>query len=86
LRTYHCKQYIANTASKPKSALALKIRELRKQKKLTQEQLAIKAGVSYTTLTKMENGAIKNPSFETVVTIAKGLEVSLDVLTNSSNA
>lgn len=77
---------MANTSLKPKSALALKIRELRKQKKLTQEQLAIKAGVSYTTLTKVENGAIKNPSFETVVAIAKGLEESLDVLTNSSNA
>ena len=70
---------MANTPSKQKSALALKIRELRKQKKLTQEQLAIKSGVSYTTLTKVENGAIRNPSFETVVAIAKGLEVNLDI-------
>ncbi|MBT4936805.1 helix-turn-helix domain-containing protein, partial [Candidatus Peregrinibacteria bacterium] len=34
----------------------------------------------YTTLTKVENEAIKNPSFETVVAIAKGLEVDVNEL------
>ncbi len=65
----------------PKSrTLGQKIKELRKQKGYTQEELAIKANVPYTTLTKVENEAVKNPSFETVAAIAKGLEVSLDVL------
>jgi transcriptional regulator with XRE-family HTH domain len=72
---------MTSTKSKSSTSLGQKIKALRKEKGLTQEQLAIKAGVSYTTLTKVENGAIKNPSFETVAAIAKGLEMSLDVLT-----
>ena len=69
---------MTSTTTKPKSILGQKIREFRKERKLTQEQLAIKSGVSYTTLVKIENGAIKNPSFETVTLIAKGLEVTLE--------
>lgn len=64
-----------------KMTLGQKIKVLRKQRCLTQEGLAIQAGVSYTTLTKIENEAIKNPSFESVVAIAKGLSISLDELT-----
>lgn len=63
------------------TTLGQKIKKLRKDKGLTQEQLAIHANVSYTTLTKVENGAIKNPSFEIVASLAKALEVSLDDLT-----
>ena len=76
------------TSTKLKSSLSLgqKIKALRKEKGLTQEQLAIKAEVSYTTLTKVETGAIKNPSFETVAAIAKGLEITLDTLTSESHA
>ena len=57
------------------SSLGKRIKEIRKSKGLTQEELARKANVAYTTLTKVENEAIKNPSFETVVAIVKGLEV-----------
>lgn len=63
------------------ATLGKKIKELRKEKGLTQEELAIKSSVAYTTLTKVENDVIKNPSFETVAAIAKGLEVTLDTLT-----
>lgn len=73
-----------NNISKSLS-LGEKIKALRKQKGFTQEELAIKAGVAYTTLTKVENKAIKNPSFETVAAIAKGLEVSLDELTQNNH-
>jgi len=67
------------TPSSP-SSLGKRIKEIRKNKGLTQEELARKADVAYTTLTKVENKAIKNPSFETVVAIAKGLEVDFDEL------
>jgi transcriptional regulator with XRE-family HTH domain len=63
------------------TTLGQKIKQLRKDKSLTQERLAIQANVSYTTLTKVENGAIKNPSFEIVASLAKALEISLDDLT-----
>ncbi len=63
-----------------KIKLGQRIKALRKQRCLTQEELAIKAGVSYTTLIKVENEAIKNPSFESVIAIAEGLSVSLDEL------
>lgn len=78
MRVYHCKQYMTIIKSKTSTPLGQKIKALRKVTGLTQEQLAIKAGVSYTTLTKVETGAIKNPSFETVAAIAKGLETNLD--------
>jgi len=66
-------------------SLGQRIKALRKQRCLTQEELAIRAGVSYTTLTKVENAVIKNPSFDSVVAIAKGLKVSLDELTFLQN-
>lgn len=66
--------------SDKETTLGQKIKRLRKDKGLTQEQLAILAKVSYTTLTKVENSAIKNPSFEIVASLAKTLKVSLDDL------
>ena len=47
---------------------------------LTQQQLCHKAGLSYSTLTKIERGAIKSPSVFTVQSIAGALGVSLDTL------
>jgi len=63
--------------------LGQKIKELRKLRGFTQEQLARDTGVAYTTLTKVENDAVRNPSFETVAALARGLGVSLDVLTKN---
>ena len=70
-----------NSRKRRKITLGQRIKILRKQRCLTQEGLAIKARVSYTTLTKIENEAIKNPSFESIAQIAKGLRISLDELT-----
>lgn len=75
-----------NKISPQGASLGKKIKELRKKKGLTQEELAIKGNVAYTTLTKVENDVIKNPSFETVAAIAKGLEVTLDELIQNKNA
>jgi FMN phosphatase YigB (HAD superfamily)/DNA-binding XRE family transcriptional regulator len=47
---------------------------------LTQQMLCHKAGLSYSTLAKIERGAIKAPSILTVQTIAEALGISLDEL------
>jgi len=58
------------------------IKALREGKGWTQEKLAQEAGISYQTLIKIEHGGIKNPRIETLIKIAKSLEVSLDKLVN----
>jgi transcriptional regulator with XRE-family HTH domain len=60
--------------------LARTIKELRKKHKISQEELARKAGVTYSTLIKIESGANDNPTIKTMKKIADALEVSLDEL------
>ena len=57
-----------------------KIKAWRKKKDLTQDALAKKADIPYTTLAKIESDVIQNPSLQTITKIAEGLEVSLDEL------
>ena len=61
--------------------LAQNIKKLRKQHNLSQEELAKKAGVTYSTLIKLESGVNKNPTIRTIQQIAAALEVTLDELT-----
>ncbi len=63
--------------------LAENIKKLRKQRKLSQEELAKKAGVTYSTLIKLESGVNKNPTIKTIQQIAAALEVTLDELTRT---
>ncbi len=59
-----------------KILLGLRIREIRKLNKLTQEQLAEKIGIEIPSLSNIENG--KNyPNSETIEKIAKGLNVEI---------
>ena len=57
-----------------------KIKKLRLKAELTQEGLARKANISYTTLTKVESGVIKNPSVKVIAKIADALGVSMENL------
>lgn len=50
------------------------------EKKLNQNQLAMKAGVNNTVISALKNGKIKKPSFELACKLADALEVSLDDL------
>lgn len=52
--------------------LGNKIRELRKKKNLTQEELAYNAELDYSYINQIENGK-RNPSIEAVERIAKAL-------------
>ena len=63
--------------------IGMKIRAWRQKRELTQEGLARKADIAYTTLVKIEGDAIQNPTLDTITKIASGLEISLDDLINS---
>ncbi|MGE4444483.1 MAG: helix-turn-helix domain-containing protein [Candidatus Altimarinota bacterium] len=63
-----------------KNILAENIKKLRKQHDLTQEELARKADIAYTSLTKIEIGVIKEPSVYVVAKIAKAFDVTIESL------
>ncbi|MFW5720249.1 MAG: helix-turn-helix domain-containing protein [Candidatus Dojkabacteria bacterium] len=54
-----------------------KTRELRSRRGLTQEDLARKADIPLTTLTKIENSVIKNTSIGSIKKIASALQLVL---------
>jgi transcriptional regulator with XRE-family HTH domain len=57
-----------------------KIKALRNKQGLTQDALARKCDIPYTTLTKIEANVITKPSIQTVAKIAEGLGISVDEL------
>ena len=57
-----------------------KIKVFRTKQGLTQDALARKCDIPYTTLTKIESNVITKPSIQTVVKIAAGLDISIDQL------
>ena len=61
-------------------ALGKRLQQARQQSGLTQQQLCARANLSYSTLAKIERGAIKSPSIFTVQSIAAALETGLDEL------
>lgn len=60
--------------------LGRRLQEVRQQAGLTQQQLCQKASLSYSTLAKIERGAIKSPSIFTIQSIATALNTTLDAL------
>jgi len=60
--------------------LAKNLRKLRKQKRLSQEKLARLVDISYNTISKIEAGKAKNPTFETLSKLADVFGVSIDEL------
>ena len=60
--------------------LSKNIKQLRKRHNLSQEQLAQKAGITYSTLIKIESGANKNPTLETLTKIANAFKIKIDEL------
>jgi len=60
--------------------LTKNIKKYRKRLKLTQEGLAKKVDISYSTLIKLESGVIADPRMETLKKLANALNVSIDDL------
>jgi len=61
-------------------SLGKRLQDARRAAGFTQQSLCHKAGLSYSTLAKIERGAIKAPSIFTIQTIAEALGVGLDAL------
>ncbi len=56
------------------------LKQARKLRKLTQEQLSEFSGVDQTTISGIESGRIKRPRWEIVSKLAKALDVSPEEL------
>jgi len=60
--------------------IARRLKELRKKFGWSQQKLAEKAGLSYNTITKIEQGAATKPTIQTMIKIADAFQISLDEL------
>jgi transcriptional regulator with XRE-family HTH domain len=65
----------------PKQLIGLRIRELRRAGKLSQEALAEKTGISSKYLSSIERGK-ENPTLDTVINLAGALGVEIHELFN----
>jgi transcriptional regulator with XRE-family HTH domain len=55
------------------------IKDLRRERSWTLQQLCQRSGVSVSTLSKLENGQVAT-SFDTLLKVARGLEISFDAI------
>jgi len=62
-----------------KKLIGVRIRQLRKERKLSQEELGYKSDLHYTHIGAIERGE-KNWSIDTLVKVAKGLKVTVNDL------
>jgi len=60
--------------------LSANIKKRRKQHHLSQEELAKKAGITYSTLIKIESGLNKNPTLTTLTKLANVFKIKIDEL------
>ncbi len=63
-----------------KSIIADNIKKYRNKMGVSQDRLSKLADVTYNTIIKIESGANKNPTIETLAKIAKALNVGVDDL------
>lgn len=64
--------------------LGQRIKQARKDAGLTQQDLASKAGISYSTMAKLEQGSIEHPSATTLVKLAKAMGTDVGHLLGTS--
>lgn len=60
--------------------IAKRLKEYRKQKGWTQQKLAEKTGLSFNTITKIEQGIGDSPTLKTLLKLSEALEIGLDEL------
>ena len=64
-------------------ALALRIKELLKEKNMTRYRLAMNSGVTHSTLKNIMNETVNDNLLSTVILIAGGFEMSVSEFLNS---
>jgi len=64
--------------------LSKRVKDYRKKKNLTQQKLAEKTGLSFNTITKIEQGIGDSPTLKTLIKLADALDVGLDELVGRS--
>ena len=57
-----------------------RLKQLRKKAGWSQQKLAEKESLSYNVITKIEQGAAKNPNIQTMIKLADAFQISLDQL------
>lgn len=60
--------------------LAKNLQNLRREKGLTQEELAKDSGIAYATLVKLEQGLLVNPTLKTLQKLADVFKITIDEL------
>lgn len=60
--------------------MGYKIKEVREEKNMTQEELSKKSGVSRGTISALENGTSRATTTKTLTKIARALDTTVDVL------
>ncbi len=64
-------------------AFALRVREVLKQKKMTQYKLAQETGLYHSTMTDILNCKYQTPNFKNIALIVKALDMSMTEFFNS---
>lgn len=60
--------------------ISKRLKELRKARNWTQQDLAQKANLSFNAVTKIEQGAAKHPTLKTLIKLAEVFGIGLDEL------
>ena len=63
-----------------KSSIARKVKEFRESKGLSQQELAVKAGLSISEVAQIEQGKKADLRMSTVIALAKALEIDVGQL------
>ena len=60
--------------------ISKRLKELRKERDWTQQELAQKANLSFNAVTKIEQGAAKHPTLKTLIKLADAFGIGIDDL------
>ena len=67
-------------AQKEKATLAARVKELREAARLSQQDLAVKAGLSISVVSQIEQGKNRDPRVSTMEALAKALGTNVNSL------